>query len=108
MTAEMTIAEDLRRIDGLIARTYHEVDGGRPVDLAELDRNIQRLCGRIAGLPQDQGRRHQARLLAIQDELGRLVEAMRQALAALESTLGDNAKRRRAASAYGQQTQTKR
>ena len=107
-TAEATIAEDLRRVDGLIARTYHEVDDGQPVDLSELDQAVQHLCGRISSLPQGQGRQHQSRLIALQDELGRLTEAMRLALGAMEESLSDGSKRRQAASAYGAQSPAKR
>lgn len=100
--SETTVAEDLARIEGLIARARCEVAAGCSLDVSELDGRIRALCTRVGELPADRGRPLRARLLALYDELGGLAEAVRQTVAALEATLGETAKRRRAASAYGQ------
>jgi len=100
--SETAVAEDLTRIEGLLARARAELSAGVVIDLCELDERVRALCARVCRLPAEQARPFRARLLALYDELGLLAEAVRQTAAALQATLGDNAKRRQAASAYGQ------
>ena len=100
--SETGVAENLVRIEGLLARARSDVSAGAVVDLSALDEGVRALCTRLGGLPVEQARPFRARLLALYDELGLLAEAVRQTATALQTTLGENAKRRQAASAYGQ------
>ncbi len=102
MSAHPSIAEELDRIEGLVARARADVDRGATIDLSLLDGGIRQVCGRIETLPAGESPAFKARLLALYDELGGLTERIRQTMAALESTLGENARRRKAVSAYGQ------
>ena len=102
MTATASIAEDLGRIEGLVARAKAEVEAGATIDLSQLDARISKICERIAGLPAADGRVLKVRLIALYDELGTLADTIRQTVQSLETTLGENAKRRQAVSAYGQ------
>lgn len=99
--SEAIVGEDLIRIEGLVARARSEVSAGVVIDLRELDERVRALCARVSDLPVEQARPFRARLLALYDELGLLAEAVRQTAAALQATLGENTKRRQAASAYG-------
>lgn len=101
-SAVPAIAADLERIEGLVARARADVDGGALIDLTRLDGRIREVCARIEGLPGGEGPAFRSRLLALYDDLGSLTEAIRRSVEALETTLGDNAKRRKAVSAYGQ------
>ncbi len=100
--SETGVAEELRRIEGVLARARTQMSAGAVIDLSELDEGVRSLCDRVSALPVAQARPFRARLLALYDELGLLAEAVRQTTAALQATLGENAKRRQAASAYGQ------
>lgn len=102
MTATASIAEDLGRIEGLVARAKAEVETGMTIDLSPLDARIGKICERIAGLPAADGRVLRVRLIALYDELGTLADAIQETVQTLETTLGDNAKRRQAVTAYGQ------
>jgi len=99
---ETSVADELARAEGLVARARCQVSAGEAIDLSELDGHVRALCSRVSDLPVDQGRPYRARLLALYDELGQLAEAVRQTVAALQATLGENSKRRQAVSAYGQ------
>lgn len=99
---ETTVAEELARIEGLVARARCELGAGITIDLSELDGSIGALCTRVRELPAEQGRPFRTRLLALYDELGQLAETVRETVAALQATLGESTKRRQAASAYGQ------
>ena len=99
--SDTTVGDDLNRIEGLVARASAEMQAGAAIDLGELDGRVRALCDRVSALPVAQGRPYRSRLLALYDELGRLADSVRRTTAALQATLGDNSKRRQAASAYG-------
>ena len=101
MTSEAAVSQEVARIEGLTARARAGLAAGQAIDLAELDRRIGALCASVQALPQDRARAFRARLLALYDELGRLAESVQETAAALQASLGETAKRRQAAAAYG-------
>ena len=102
MTAGNPLAGDLARIEALLARARSEVAADGLCDLSHLDARVREVCGGVGGLSARQGREVRVRMLALYDELGGLDDAIRHNLEGLEFHLGDIAKRRQAASAYGQ------
>ncbi len=108
MTAIQPIAEDLTRIEGLVLRANSQVGAGYACDLSVMDAAIQAICRSIETLPAEQARGIQARVVALYDELGHLAEKIQENLATLSDRLGDNTKRREAASAYAQPPKRKR
>ncbi len=102
MTAGNPLAEDLARIEALLARARSEVAADGLCDLSHLDAKVREVCGGVKGLSARQGREVRVRLLALYDELGGLADAIQRNLESIGARLGDTTKRHQAASAYGQ------
>ncbi len=100
MTAIQPIATELTHIEGLVLRANTQVAAGYVCDLSNLDAAIQAVCHSIETLPAERAREIHARVLALYDELGHLAEKIQENLETLSDRLGDNTKRRHAASAY--------
>ena len=108
MTAIQPIAADLTRIEGMVLHASTQVAAGYACDVSDLDAAIQVVCRSIETLPAERAREIHARMLALYDELGHLAEKIQENLATLSDRLGDNTKRRQAASAYAQPPKPKR
>ena len=81
-------------------RAQAELAVGSLLDLSSLEGNIEDLCSRIEGLPPEDGRRVQPRLVAIIDDFGGLCRSIEAKMEELKGQVGDAAGRRRAHSAY--------
>ena len=101
MTAEEQIAQDLRRLDGMIARARSEIARGGVLDLEPLRAAVNEVCAAIDGLPRDEGRRLRPALVALLDELDGFGGQVESGLDALARELGKHGRRRDAVSAYG-------
>jgi len=100
MTSSAEIMVELQALGGVIARAQADLAAGSLLDLSSLEDDIEDLCGRIEGLPAEDGRRLQPRLVAIIDDFGRLGQAIEAKMDELKSLMGDPAGRRLAHSAY--------
>jgi hypothetical protein len=74
---------------------------GHQIDLGGLDQGVATLCGDIAALPADQRREFKPRLLALIDDLGRLVDQIETQHRKISTALAGLGSRRNAVSAYG-------
>lgn len=100
MTAKHDIIAELQSVGGTIARAEASLAAGSILDLAPLEGIIEDLCHRIEGLPAEEGRDMQPRLLALIDDLGRLGRSIERALTELKGEMGEIAGRRHAVTAY--------
>ncbi len=100
MTSSAEIMVELQALGGIIARAQAELAGDSLLDLSSLEGSIEDLCRRIEGLPAEDGRRLQPRLVAIIDDFGRLGRSIEAKMEELKGQLGDASGRRRAHSAY--------
>ncbi len=96
MTSSAEIMVELQALGGIIARAEAELAADSLLDLSSLDRDIEGLCRRIEGLPAEDGRRVQSRLVAIIDDFGRLGRSIEAKMKELKSQMGDPAGRQRA------------
>lgn len=101
MTAGEQVRTALDDAQRAIVTATALVAEGRPIDLIGLDKEIATLCGNIAGLPGGERKDFKARLLALIDELGRLVAEIETQHRAIAAALGGVSSRRNAVSAYG-------
>ncbi len=100
MTSSAEIMVELQALGGIIARAEAELAADVLLDLSSLERDIEGLCCRIEGLPAEDGRYVQPRLVAIIDDFGRLGRSIEAKMEELKGQMGDPAGRRRAHSAY--------
>ncbi len=100
MTSSAEIMVELQALGGVIARAQAELAADSLVDLSSLEGHIEDLCCRIEGLPAEDGRCVQPRLVAIIDDFGRLGQSIEAKMEELKSQMGDTAGRRLAHSAY--------
>ncbi len=100
MTSSAEIMVELQALGGVIARAQAELAADSLVDLSSLEGHIEDLCCRIEGLPAEDGRCVQPRLVAIIDDFGRLSRSIEAKMGELKSLMGDPAGRRLAHSAY--------
>ncbi len=101
MNPSEQIAQDLRRLDGMIARARSEIARGGVLDLEPLRAAVQEVCAAIDRLPHDEGRRLRPALVALLDELDGFGSQIETGLKALAQELGQHGRRRDAVSAYG-------
>ena len=101
MTAEAELAEELERIDGLVARARNDLADGAILDLSPLEQRVAQLCAGIHSLPIEQGRGFTPRLTALLADLGSLGGEIKEGRDALSKALDGQGKRRSAVNAYG-------
>src|SRR4051812_33618295 len=97
----MTAAEGALGIDAALARieaAHAELAGRRPVDLAGLEADADRLCKALLRLPAAEAKPFAPRLAAMIEALDRLAQALNAAKTGLGATAPDP---RRVARAYG-------
>ncbi len=100
MTSSAEIMVELQALGGVIARAQAELAADSLLDLSSLEGDIEDLCCRIEGLPAEDGRYVQPRLVAIIDDFGRLGRSIEAKMEELRGLMGDTAGRRLAHSAY--------
>ncbi len=105
MTSSAGIMVELQALGGIIARAQADLASDSLLDLASLEDDIEDLCCRIEGLPAEDGRRLQPRLVAIIDDFGRLGQSIEAKMEELKSQIGDAAGRRLAHNAYSKNTE---
>ncbi len=105
MTSSAGILVELQALGGIIARAQADLASDSLLDLASLEDDIEDLCCRIEGLPAEDGRRLQPRLVAIIDDFGRLGRSIEAKMEELKSQIGDAAGRRLAHNAYSKNTE---
>ena len=97
MSQNSDIITDLDAVDGIVARAESELAAGVVLDLSPLERQVESLCARIESLPPGEGRPLQPKLLALADAFGRLGQSIESAMADVETEVGENSGRQRAA-----------
>ncbi len=97
---------DLDAVGAIIAHTEADLAAGAVLDLAPLERHIQGLCTRIAGLPPGDGRALPPKLLALADDFGRLGRSIEAMMGKVKAEMGQVSGRQRAASAYAKSSET--
>ncbi len=100
MTSIAGIMVELQALGGIIARAQAELAADSLLDLSSWEGDIEGLCCRIEGLPAEDGRYVQPRLVAIIDDFGRLGRSIEAKMKELTSQMGDPAGRQRAHSAF--------
>lgn len=108
MTSSAEIIIELQALGGIIARAEAELAADSLLDLSSLEHDIEGLCRQIEGLPAEDGRYVQPRLVAIIDDFGRLGRSIEAKMEELKSQMGDPAGRQRAHSAYSQNAEPKK
>ncbi|MCH8997689.1 MAG: hypothetical protein IID48_05410 [Proteobacteria bacterium] len=108
MTSIPKIIIELQALGGVIARAQAELAADTLLDLSSLEGDIEDLCCRIEGLPAEDGRYVQPRLVAIIDDFGRLERSLEAKMEELKGQMGDPAGRQRAHSAYSQNAEPKK
>ena len=101
MTATEEIAQDLRVLEGMVARARGQIAEGGVLELQPLEERVQALCGRVSALPPAEGQRFKPALLALLDELTTFGGQIEAGLEALSRELGQTGRRRHAVTAYG-------
>ena len=100
MTSSAEIIIELQALGGIIARAEAELAADSLLDLSSLEHDIEGLCRQIEGLPAEDGRYVQPRLVAIIDDFGRLERSLEAKMEELRGQMGNAAGRRLAHSAY--------
>ncbi len=100
MTSSAEIMVELQALGGVIARAQADLAADSLLDLSSLEGHIEDLCCRIEGLPAEDGRSLQPRLVAIIDDFGQLGRSIEVKMEELRGLMGDAAGRRLAHSAY--------
>ena len=95
------LAEDLRMLDGMVARARGEIANGGVIDLEPLAIKVTALCAEIDRLPGDEAMRFKPTLIALISELNAFGQQIEAGLEALARELGEHGRRRDAAAAYG-------
>ncbi len=108
MTSSAEILVELQALNGIIARAQADLAADSLLDLSSLEDDIEDLCCRIEGLPAEDGRCVQPRLVAIIDDFGRLGRSIEAKMEELKSQMGDTAGRRLAHNAYSNNTEPKK
>lgn len=101
MTAGDQVRTALDDVQRAIVTATTMVADGQQIDLSGLDQGVASLCGDIAALSVDERRDFKPRLLALIDELGRLVREIETQHKKIATALTDVNSRRNAVNAYG-------
>ena len=101
MTAGEQVRTALDDVHRAIVTATTLVTEGHQIDLSGLDQGVASLCGDIAALPADERRDFKPRLLALIDDLGRLVGQIETQHKKIATALTGVSSRRNAVSAYG-------
>jgi len=100
MTRTEALTRDLSGVSSVITAARGMVSDGKAINLQPLEAEMRRLCAAIEGIPRDDARSLEPRLLALIDELDKLFSAIASRRASLKEQLNDLALRDRAANAY--------
>jgi len=95
------VAAQLAETAALVAHARASIGENHPIDVATLAQRVDAACKAINALPPGQAKPLAPKLMAIYDDLGVLVEAVKREHAALKQAMGALDARRRAQSAYG-------
>jgi len=101
MTAGEQVRTALDDAQRAIVTATALVAEGKSIDLTGLDQGVATLCGDIAALPVSERKDFKPRLLALIDELGRLVAEIETQHKEIAAALTGVSSRRNAVSAYG-------
>jgi hypothetical protein len=101
MSRTEMLTRELSGVAAVVAAARGMVNDGKAVNLQPLEAEMRRLCTAIDGVPRDDARSLEPRLLALIDDLDKLFAAIASKRAALKVQLNDLALRDRAVSAYG-------
>jgi hypothetical protein len=100
MTQTETLTREITGISAIIAAARGIVHDGKAVNLQPLEAEMRRLCSSIEGIPRNDARSLEPRLLALIDELDKLFNAITQKRDTLKGELKDLSLRDRAVNAY--------
>jgi hypothetical protein len=100
MTQTETLSREITGISAIIAAARGIVSDGKAVNLQPLEAEMRRLCASIEGIPRNDARNLEPRLLALIDELDRLFNAIAHKRDSLKDEIRDLSLRDRAVNAY--------
>jgi hypothetical protein len=101
MSRTETLTRELTGVSAVVAAARGMVNDGKAINLQPLEAEMRRLCAAIEGVPREDARTLEPRLLALIDDLDKLFIAITAKRSSLKEQLNDLALRDRAVSAYG-------